>query len=135
MRTIILTRGTDEYRLPVVAQLEKLLNPDVNTVRASLVRFSDYNHLGDKKAAHASVKRSFKLELNNTNRHIVVDAESPGVQAWSGYGTAVADLQLKIIGLDCTEDILHFKPPAAFTMYQNVRESMVEEILKKERLI
>jgi len=134
MRTIILTRGPDETRKPVVATLSRLMNNGSNHVTAHFLHLSDYDHLNEHKAAYTSIKRAFKLALNG-DKHIVVDAPCNSIQCWSGFASAMQGSTFYTIGIDTTDDKIIFDPPAGFTMYQNVREHMVEEILTKHKLL
>jgi hypothetical protein len=133
MRTVILTRGPNEVRLPVIARLKELLNVDSNHITAHFLHFSDYEYLRDTKAEYATLKKNFKLALAG-EKHIVVDAESSGIQSWSGFSHAMEGTSLYTIGLDCTAAPLNFKGAAGFMMYQNVRDHMVDEILQKNHL-
>lgn len=135
MRTLILTRGDDEFRKPVVSELQRLLNPDVNHVQGYFIEYSSYDYLNDKKAAYASVKKELKVAINNHKYHIVIDAESPGLQSWDGFASAVADTGIFIIGLDCGEEPIRFSPPGGHIMYQNVKDIHVEDILKKNHIL
>jgi len=135
MRTLILTRGPDNLRKPVVAELMSLLNTDVNNITATFLSFSDYDYLRDPKAAYASVKKSLKVEVNNQNRHIVIDSESPGLQSWTGFASALKGTSIYTIGLDCTEEPIIFNPKTAFTMFQCVHSSHIQHILKTNNIL
>lgn len=132
MRTVFLTRGDQKVRKPIVFQLESILNPDVNNIKAHTLSFNEDQF--DIKAAHSSLKKEFKLAIKSSNKHIIVDAACPGVQSWTGFASALEDTGIFVIGLDCTDDKIHFKPPGGFIMYQKVRAENISDILLKHRL-
>ena len=134
MRTIILTRGEDEKRKPVVEKITELMNTDVNNVNLNVLSYDEYSKSGtNHKEINNMIKNRLKLAINYDSKHILIDSSCPGKQMWNSYGNIVEEFGFKILGFNYGDDDLIMN--YYINLYKHEPIEKIEEILKDHKLI